>query len=140
MTRRSSFAQTAFAYLVVTFGFAYTWHLVAFASFYNRIGYFGDTEPRVELGFLTILIQALVIAYAYPWFQRGGRALTEGLRVASVFGTIIAAVQVIAAAAKNHAPTTSEWFLFEGLYFLIQFILIGLAFAWIHRTKSSPTE
>ena len=35
---------------------------------------------------------------------------------------------------------TAEWFLFEGLYFLVQFALIGLALAFIHRPKKGATD
>jgi hypothetical protein len=133
--RTKSFVLTALAYLLLTFPCAYVWHLVVFRSFYERIGYFGEKEPIVALGFLSIVVQGLLLAYAYPFFQRGGSALIEGMRAAAVFGGLIMSVQVVAAAAKNHAPATAEWFLFEGLYFVIQFTLIGLALAFIHRPR-----
>jgi hypothetical protein len=133
VTRVKNFIFTALAYLLLTFPCAYLWHLVFFRSFYERIGYFGEKEPIVALGFLTIAAQGFVLAYAYPFFQRGRNALVDGMRAAAIFGLLIGSVQVVAAAAKNHAPATAEWFLFESLYFVIQFTLIGLALAFIHR-------
>ena len=133
--RVKDFILTALAYLLLTFPCAYIWHLVVFRSFYERIGYFGEKEPIVALGFLTIAVQGLLLSYAYPFFQRGEHVLVEGMRAAAIFGGLIMSVQVVAAAAKNHAPATAEWFLFESLYFVIQFTLIGFALAFIHRPK-----
>lgn len=82
----------------------------------------------------------MLVAYAYPYFQRGGKPLVEAMRVAGVFGTTIAGVQVVGAAAKNHAPQTAEWFLFEGLYFVIQFTVIGFVFSLIHRPQKTVEE
>ena len=138
--RAKNFILTALAYLVLTFPLAYVWHLVAFRSFYERIGYFGEKEPIVALGFLTVAAQGLLLAYAYPYFQRGGHTLVEGMRAAAIFGGIIVSVHVVAAAAKNHAPATAEWFLFESLYFVIQFALIGFALALIHRPAKGAAD
>ena len=131
-----SFILTALAYVVLTFGFAVLWHIIAFKSFYDRLGYFGDEEPNLVLGFGTIAFQGVLLAYYFPFFQRGGRPLAEAMRVASVFGATILSVQVVAAAAKNQMPATAEWFLFEGLYFVIQFALIGLALAFLHPSRA----
>ena len=57
------FALTALAYLVVTFVTAILWHLVAFRGFYDRIGYFGEEEPIVALGFATIAVQGRMVDY-----------------------------------------------------------------------------
>ena len=133
--RTRSAILTALAYVVLTFGFAVLWHIVAFKSFYDRLGYFGEAEPNLALGFGTIAFQGVLLAYIYPFFQRGGRPLAEAMRVATVFGATIVSVQVVAAAAKNHAPATAEWFLFEGLYYVIQFALIGLALAFLHPSR-----
>lgn len=130
-TRR--FILSALAYLALTFPFAYVWHLVAFRPFYDRIAYFGNGEPIVALGFAAIAAQGLLLAYGFPFFQGGGKPIIEGLRFAAVFGAFLVTTQVVAAAAKHHAPATADWFLMEGLYMTIQFTLVGLAFGLINR-------
>ena len=129
----NTFTRTALVYLAITFPTAYIWHLVAFPAFYVRIGYFGEIEPNIALGFVTIAAQGLLLGYAYPFFQRGGAALAEAMRVSFLFGAIIASAQLLGAAAKHHAPATSEWFLFEGLYFGAQFGLIGIGLFLAHH-------
>ena len=138
--RANPFVLTMLAYTVLTFGFAVAWHLLLFRSFYDRIGYFGEEEPVIALGFLTIIIQGAVIGLTYPFFQRGGKALAEAARVAATFGVVITSVQVLAASAKHHAPVTAEWFVFEGLYFVAQFTLLALAFAFIHRSSKVAAD
>ncbi len=133
VTRTKSFSLSTFAYVLLTFPLAYVWHLVAFRSFYERVGYFGAEEPIVALGFLTIVAQGLLLAYAYPFFQTGGRPIVEGLRFAAIFGAFLITCQVVAAAAKRQAPPTAEWFLFESFYLALQFAMVGVAFAFIHR-------
>ena len=128
-------AITALSYIAITFVFAILWHLIFFRSFYDRIGYFGEEEPVIALGLLTIITQGLLVAYAYPYLQRKESALKDAVRVSLVFGVNTASVQVLAAAAKHHAPVSLEWFLFEGLYFFTQFVLIALAFWLIHTSK-----
>ena len=138
--RMRNVALTFIAYVVLTFGCAFVWHLVLFRGFYDRIGYFGSEEPVIALGLLAILIQAFVIALVYPLFERGDHPLAEAARVSATFGVTIVSVQVLAAAAKHHAPASLEWFLFEGLYFLVQFALLALAFALIHRTPGNRRQ
>ena len=138
--RIKTFFLTVLAYLLLVFPFAYVWHLVLFRSFYDRLGYFGDKEPIVALGFLAIAAQGFLLAYAYPFFQRGGKALVDGMRAAAFFGAVIATVQLAAAAAKHHAPASAEWFLFEGLYLVIQFTLIGVALSFIHRSMPGAAD
>ncbi len=135
MMHANTLTLSALTYLLLTFPFAYVWHLVVFRSFYDRLGYFGDEEPILALGFLTIAVQGVLLAYAYPFFQRGGKPVVEGLRFAAVFGAFLVTTQVVAAAAKHHAPATAEWFLVESLYMAIQFTLVGLAFAYINRPR-----
>ena len=126
---------TVLAYVLVTFGFAVVWHLLWFRSFYDRIGYFGEQEPVLALGFASIAIQALVIGLVYPLFRCGGGALVEALRVAVTFDAVVFSSNVVSAAAKHHAPATMEWFLFEGLFFAMHAGLSTLAFAWVHRSR-----
>ncbi len=131
------FIHSALAYVLLTFPLAYAWHLIFFRDLYERLGYFGDQEPVVALGFLAIAIQAVVLAYAYPFFTRGIGKLRDGLRFGAVFGLFLTASQVIAAAAKHHAPVTAEWFAIETVYMAVQFSLIGIAFALIHRSRTN---
>jgi len=128
---------TAFVYILITFTLAFIWHLVLFPSFYDRIGYFGDEEPIIALGMLTILIQGVLFAYAYPFFQKSGSSTRDAARITMVFTLHTAAIHILAAAAKHHAPATWEWFLFEGLFFLTQFVITTTAFSLLHASKRS---
>ena len=136
--RGKTFLLAASAYVLLSFPLAYVWHLKLFRAFYDRMGYFGDQEPIVVLGFLAILLQGLLLAYAYPFFRTGGAGFAEGLRFAAVFGGFLITTQVVAAAAKRHAPPTAEWFLVESLYLALQLGLVGVVFAILHRRHGEP--
>ena len=41
------------------------------------------------------------------------------------------------ALGKHHAPVTAEWFAIETAYMAVQFSLIGIAFALIHRSRTN---
>ena len=116
------------------------WHLVIFRSFYERIGYFGDEQPIIALGFLAIVVQGVLVGYAYPFFQRGSKAGQDAIRVAAVFSMNTASIHVLAAAAKHHAPASAEWFVLEGLYFLFQFLLLAAVFTFIHKLRSHKSH
>ena len=62
----------AAGYLIVTFAIAATWHLVLFKTVYARLQSFTRPQPIIALGLLSMILQAVVVAYLYPVFYRGG--------------------------------------------------------------------
>jgi len=135
-----TFLLGALVYLVATFPLAFTWHLVAFKKVYAELGYFDRGDPIVALGFLTILLQGLILSNIYPLFRRGGRPIREGLKFGLLMGSFLWSSQVLADAAKHHVPPVTTWFVIETAYFAIQFSLVGLAMGWVHRRAPSGSE
>src|SRR5262245_54983133 len=68
------------AYIVVTFAVAASWHLVFFKDLYDQLAIFTRKEPLIPLGLVSILTQALILAYLYPVFYKGGGPAKEGLK------------------------------------------------------------
>lgn len=62
---RKSFWLAVLAYLVATFPLGYFWHLVTFADRYHRLDMYRD-DVIIPFGLASMLIQALVFAWAYP--------------------------------------------------------------------------
>lgn len=127
------------AYVLVTFPLAYVWHLVAFRTLYERLGYFSRDEPIVALGFLAIVAQGLFLAGLYPFFRRGG-----GIREAVTFGLLMGfflwTSQVLAAAAKHPIEPLGTWLTIETVYFAIQFASFGLALGFLDRSAGGVAE
>ena len=132
------FVLGAAAYALITFPLAFVWHLVTFQGVYDKLGYFSRKEPIIALGFLSIVIQGLLLSYAYPSFCRGRRLVKEGLKFGLVMGLFYWTCHVIAEAAKHPIASLTTWFAIETVYLTIQFALAGLALGLIHgRRKPS---
>ena len=66
------FLAAVLGYIVVTFVIAAGWHLVLFREVYDELGIFTRREPLIALGIVSMIMQALVLAYWYPRWSRGG--------------------------------------------------------------------
>ncbi len=128
-----TFLLGAAAYVLVTFPLAYVWHLVAFRTLYERLGYFTREEPIVALGFLAIVAQGLVLAGLYPLLRRG-RGIGDTVKFALVMGFFLWTSQVIAEAAKHPLEPLATWLAIETLYCAIQFASFGLVLGLVDRS------
>lgn len=124
MTKR--FWLGALAYLVLTFPLAFVWHLVLLKETYDRLGIFNRDEPIVALGFTAIVLQCLLLSFAYSRFYRGGAPVWQGLKFGAFAGAFLWSSQVLAAAAKHEVSSLSTWLALETGYFAIQFALVGI--------------
>ena len=132
-----AFFLAALAYVLIVFPVAILWHLVIFKPTYVEIGYFGSKEPIIVLGFLTIVVQGILLSYAYPFFYRGGTPAKAGLKFGLWAGAFLWSCQVVAFIAKNQTVHAGTYFAMETVYLAIQFSLVGLAMGWIYRRCES---
>ncbi len=124
----------ALGYVVVTFVIAAGWHLVLFKDVYDQLGIFSRKEPLIPLGIASMIMQAAVLAYLYPLFNRGGSPLKEGLRFGLLLGVLMASIAVFAEAGHQQVSSLATWLVFESVYYLLQFSLVGIVIALIYRT------
>jgi hypothetical protein len=103
------------AYLAISFALGFMWHLRLLRPIYARLA-----------------IQGAVLAYLYPLVMPGASPATEGLAFGLLMGAFIASSAVIAEAAKQRVSSLGLWLAVEGLYYLIQFSLVGLAIGLIY--------
>ena len=129
-----TYLHGAAAYLLVTFPFAFVWHLVVFKGVYDELGVFRD-EPNIALGLTAILIQGLLLSYAFPHVYRGGSPVRAGLKFGLLMGLFLWSSQVVAAAAKRDMSSLSTWLGIETAYFAVQFAMVGLALGFVYRSK-----
>lgn len=127
-------------YLFVTFPLAYFWHLVAFKSTYDSLGYITRDEPIVAFGFGAILLQGILLAIIYPRLCRGTSFVTGALFFAAVMGLYHWSTHVLAEAAKHELSSLPLWFGIETLYLTIQFVLAGVLFAAVNRPTANDTD
>ncbi|ALA56879.1 membrane protein of unknown function [Nitrospira moscoviensis] len=89
------------AYVVCTFLIAAPWHLVIFKPLYDELAIFSRREPIIPLGLLSMLIQGLILSYAYPLFAQGTHSAGTGARFGLLVGILFSSIAVIAEAAKH---------------------------------------
>jgi len=131
----AAFYGSWFAYVAITFALGFLWHLVIFKDLYHRLAiYTRLDDPIIPLGLLSMLIQGAVLAYLYPQVVDAQGSVFEGIRFSLLMGLFLASSAVIAEAAKQRVTSLRTWFAVESLYYLIQFLLTGLAMSSIYST------
>ena len=120
------------AYLIVTFPYAYVWHMKIFKEKYLQWQYFGrDAKPI--LGLLSMVIQGIVLSYGYSLLAIDHASLLAGLGYATIMGVFFWSTHVIAAMAKHGETRTLEFFLMETVYLSIQFVVFGILISFTYR-------
>ena len=130
MARR--FALAALGYLVPTFVLGFTWHFWFFPHVYEALGIYNRADPIIPLGFLSMAIQAVVLAYLFPFFARDEPSIGRGVVFGLVMGVFLFSVSTLANAAKIVVTNMGTWLLIQAAFHAIQFViagaLIGLAY------------
>lgn len=136
--KTSRFVLAALAYIVVTFVLAVGWHLGLFKGVYDELGIFTRREPLIPLGVLSMVVQGAVLAYAYPFFSRGGSPVREGLRFGLVMGAFIASSAVLATAGKHEVSSLRTWLVLESAFYALQYAIVGPVIALVYGDTAPP--
>ncbi len=131
---RKSFWLAVLAYLVPTFPLGYFWHLVTFADRYHRLEMYRD-EVIIPLGLASMVIQALVFAWAYPRLFAGSRGPWQ--RDAAVFGCVAGVMAwsflVLPVAAKYRMSSVPDFIVLETCFTALQFAVVAPLIALAYR-------
>jgi hypothetical protein len=122
------------AYTIITFIIAIMWHIVLFKDRYLAFGYFKG-EPNMLIGFLTILIQGIILTYLYNFFLFTGSNLVKSMRYVLIVGLFFWTSHVLALVAKQNVENATQFILMESFYLAIQFGVFGICLAIIHKKK-----
>jgi hypothetical protein len=136
MTSFQRSAALTGTYLVLTFPIAAIWHLVLFPDVYAVANL--RPQPIMALGLLSTVLQALVVAYVYPRIRGDGAPVREGVRFGLVMGTFIGSYGVLAEAGKFDVGPLLSWLIFEGLFFVVQWLVTGIAIALVYERVAGP--
>ncbi len=135
MTRK--FILATLIYAIVTMIHGFTWHFNFFPEVYARLGIYNREPPIIPLGFVSMLIQGLILAYLYPRYYRGGKPLAQGIKFGLVMGLFLFSVSTLANAAKIQVSSMSTWLLIQTAFHVIQFVVagagIGLVYGKVQR-------
>ena len=123
-------------YTFCTFALAVSWHVFLFADRYQSFGYF-EGEPSFTLGFLTILIQGVVLSMLFPMIKLTGASVMRGLKFATLIGIFFWTSHVLAFIAKQPVQYVFQFVAMESLYLVLQFGLFGFLIGIIYRDNNS---
>ena len=134
------FLLAALGYLVPTFILGFTWHFWLFPDLYEKLAIYNRAEPIIPLGFLSMAIQAVVMAYLFPFFQRTGSPIRRGIVFGLVMGTFLFSVSTLANAAKIVVADMGSWLLVQTAFHMLQFILAGALIGWAYGRAGAPAS
>lgn len=122
------------AYTFTTFPLAVIWHVALFENEYKAFGYFNG-EPSFVLGFITILIQGLVLSFLFPFVKFSGTSVKRGLKYSAVLGMFFWTSHVLALLAKQTMLEPLSFALMESFYLLMQFGIYGFCIGLIFKKQ-----
>ncbi|HXF94963.1 MAG TPA: hypothetical protein VNI61_02555 [Gemmatimonadales bacterium] len=131
------FWLAAASYFVLTFIIAAGWHLGLFKTVYARLGVFTRPRPIIALGVLSMILQAVVVAYLYPFYYRGGPPIAAGATFGLLLGVFMGSNAVLAEAGKNQVGSLGIWIALEGAYYLLQFLIVGAVIGLVYGALPS---
>ena len=108
--------------------------MVLFENEYKTFGYF-NAEPSFVLGFITIVIQGLVLSFLFPFVKFSGTSIKRGLKYAVVTGLFFWTSHVLALLAKQAMPEPLSFALMESFYLLMQFGIYGYCLGLIFKKQ-----
>lgn len=131
------FILTALAYIIPTMFLGYTWHLIIFKDYYDSLGIYNRVEPIIPLGFASMIIQGLIIAYLYPYFPKNKSSITTAIKFSLVMGLFLYSVSTLANGAKINVTSMQNWIFIQTAFHLLQFVIAGLLIGLINTDRKT---
>lgn len=123
-------------YTIGTFSLAVGWHVLLFENRYQTFGYF-EGEPSFALGFLTIVIQGVILSILFPMVRLTGTSVLRGLKFATIIGMFFWTSHVLAFIAKQPVQDVLQFVAMETVYLAFQLGIFGVLIGIIYRDNTS---
>ncbi len=120
------------AYTIGTFTLAIVWHVLLFEDRYRSFGYF-EGEPNFVIGFLSILLQGVILSALYPMVKIAGTSIMRGIKFSFLVGAFFWTSHVLAFIAKQPVQNVDLFVAMETVYLAFQFGLFGILIGVIYR-------
>jgi hypothetical protein len=122
----------ALSYTIATFALAVTWHVLMFEDRYRSFGYF-EGDPSFVIGFISILLQGMILSLIYPLVQLAGSGILRGIKFSLLMGLFFWTSHVLAFIAKQPVRNIGLFVTMETVYLALQFGLFGVLIGLIYR-------
>ena len=131
---KKKFILAVLAFIVVTFAIQALSYFVINAKHYASIDFLRPQGDQIfSLGILTMVLQGMILAYFYPFFNKTGNSITNGLKYSLLIGTFLISYIALVEPAKYLVPSIFSWIAVESIVGLIQFSIYGLLLGVIYR-------
>ncbi len=136
---KKAFWLATLAYLLPTFPLGYFWHLSTFRAAYDRLEMYRP-EVIIPFGLLSMAIQALIFAWAFPRLFSTRRE--DWLKSAAGFFAAAAALSwsftTLAVGAKYRMTSVPDFMKLETAFTLLQFAVVAPLVSLAYRGVRGP--
>lgn len=130
------FILPVITYIIVSFAWAYVWNLVLFKDAYSAIANSAlRPEPIIPLGFVAIIIQALVITYLFVKIFPLAPSMKTAFTLTLGFGTFLITYAAFVVPAKFNISSPQQYMAMELVFEIIHFTIIALLFFSIFKNS-----
>lgn len=131
---KKSFWLAVLAYVLPTFPLGYFWHLVTFKDAYEGLDLY-RAEVIIPFGLTSMLIQALIFAWAYPrlFSTRREDWVSSALRFGGLFALLAWSFTTLPVAAKYAMSSVADFLKLETGFTILQFAVIAPLIALAYR-------
>jgi hypothetical protein len=112
-------------FIVISFAAQSISHFAINADHYSAIS-FMRAEPIFILGFLTMIMQGIVVSYLFLIYSKNEFTWTKGLAYGLIMSAFFVSYPALVEPAKYKVPSIGAWILVEATVGIIQFTLIGI--------------
>jgi hypothetical protein len=120
------------AYLVPTFLLGFVWHLKLFHRYYAQLNIYRP-DVIIPFGFLSMLLQGALFAFAYPRLVGDPTSLASGMWFALLAALLSWSFTTVAVAAKHPMTSVKGFVAIETAFTAVQFVLVGPLLALTSR-------
>lgn len=136
--KTSKFVLTALAYIIPTMILGYVWHLIIFNKLYDSLGIYNRKEPIIPLGFFSMIVQGIIIAWLYRFYAKENSGIAKAIIFSLILGIFLFSVSTLANAAKINVTSMSEWLFIQTAFHLLQFLVAGLFIGIVNEGNVPP--
>lgn len=129
----NKFILTSLAYIIPTMLLGYSWHLIFFKGLYDSLGIYNRAEPIIPLGFFSMIIQGIIIAYLYPSYKKNSNSKFSALKFSLIMGLFLFSVSTLANGAKIQITSMQNWLQIQIALHLLQFTIAGIFIGLVNR-------
>lgn len=130
-----NFILTAVAYIIPTMILGMVWHFLLFKELYEQLAIYNRAEPIIPLGFTSMIIQGVILAYFYPFYSKGKSTLRTAITYNLMMGLFLFSVSTLANGAKIHVTSMQSWLFVQLAFHFVQFLVSGVLIGLVNNNQ-----